>query len=60
MHYLKNCKTAYDYQSLQFPTTQLLDIVTKGRNEYYFQLSRSLYNPATKCEDILECLKIFL
>lgn len=37
MHYLKNCKTAYDYQSLQFPTTQLLDIVTKGRNEYYFQ-----------------------
>ena len=48
--YVKNGKTAHDYQNLQFAITELSVYITERKNEYNFQLSQSLNNPATSSE----------
>ena len=57
--YLKNGKIAHDYQNLQFAITKMSDYVTERKNEYNFQLSQSLNNPATSAKTYWTILKTF-
>ena len=57
--YVKNGKTAHDYQNLQFAITELSDHTTERKNEYNFHLSQSLNNPATSSKTYWTILKTF-
>ena len=54
-----NIKTAHDYQNLQFAIMELLDYITERKNEYNFQLSQILNNPATSSKTYWTVLKTF-
>ena len=57
--YVKNVKTAHDYQNLQLAITELSDYITERKNEYNFQLSQSLNNLATSSKTYWTILKTF-
>ena len=57
--YVKNGKTEHDYQNLQFAITELSDYIMERKNEYNFQLSQSLNNPATSAKTYWTILKTF-
>ena len=48
--YVKNGKTAHDYQNLQFAITELSGDISERKNEYNFQLSQILNNPARQVQ----------
>ena len=57
--YVKNVKTAHDYQNLQLAVTELSDYITERKNEYNFQLSQSLNNLAISSKTYWTTLKTF-
>ena len=57
--YVKNVKTEHDYQNLQFAITELSDYIMERKNQYNFQLSQSLNNPATSAKTYWTILKTF-
>ena len=57
--YVKNGKTEHDYQNLQFAITELSDYIMERKNQYNFQLSQSLNNPATSAKTYWTILKTF-
>ena len=57
--YVKNGKTEHDYQNFKFAKTKLLDYIMERKNEYNFQLSQSLNNPATSAKIHTALLKTF-
>ena len=57
--YVKNGKTVHNYQNLRFAITELSDCIMERKNEYNFQLSQSLNNPATSAKTYWTILKTF-
>ena len=57
--YVKNNKTAYDYQKLKLAITEFLEYIMERYNKYNFQLSQSLNNRATKPRTYWTILKTF-
>ena len=55
--YVENGKTAHDYHNLQI--TELSDYIRERKNEYNFQLSQSLNNPAAGAKTYWTILKTF-
>ena len=55
--YVENGKTAHDYHNLQI--TELSDYIRERKNEYNFQLSQSLNNPAASAKTYWTILKTF-
>ena len=48
--YVKNGKTVHNYQNLRFAITELSGYIMERKNEYNFQLSQSLNNPAMRAK----------
>ena len=57
--YGTNGKTTHDYQNLQFAITELSGYIMERKNEYNFQLSQSLNNPAAIAKAYWTILKTF-
>ena len=57
--YGTNGKTTHDYQNLQFAITELSGYIMERKNEYNFQLSQSLNNPAASAKTYWTILKTF-